>query len=141
MMILVPGLIFYLKEKKDDESFRLYKKINPLSVILLIVITWLLMPLVIFANAFSQLFTTNAVMNVSGQVLDYNVVLMVFIIGFFGPFTEEFVFRGIVTKEISRTNNKIKAILCGLPDGYKDLDFGQLYILRDKYPKIYRYAS
>lgn len=36
------------------------------------------------------------------------------------------------------TIEKIHSILCVLPEGYKDLDFGQLYILKDKYPKIYK---
>ena len=36
------------------------------------------------------------------------------------------------------TKEKIHRILCVLPDGYKDLDFGQLYILKDKYPKTYK---
>lgn len=36
------------------------------------------------------------------------------------------------------TVTKIRKILCVMPEGYKDIDFGQLYILRDKYPQIYR---
>lgn len=36
------------------------------------------------------------------------------------------------------TVTKIRKILCVMPEGYKDIDFGQLYILRDKYPRIYR---
>lgn len=44
----------------------------------------------------------------------------------------------IIQDEGLSTLDKIKAILCVLPDGYKDLDFGQLYILRDKYPEIYK---
>ena len=35
------------------------------------------------------------------------------------------------------TLEKIQAILGVLPDGYKEIDFAQLYILRDKYPRIY----
>lgn len=35
------------------------------------------------------------------------------------------------------TLEKIQAILGVLPDGYKEIDFSQLYILRDKYPRIY----
>ena len=35
------------------------------------------------------------------------------------------------------TIEKLQAILGVLPDGYKDIDFAQLYILRDKYPRIY----
>lgn len=35
------------------------------------------------------------------------------------------------------TVEKLQAILGVLPDGYKDIDFAQLYILRDRYPRIY----
>lgn len=34
------------------------------------------------------------------------------------------------------TVGKIKAILAVLPEGYQDIDFSQLYSLKDKYPKI-----
>lgn len=40
--------------------------------------------------------------------------------------------HGLTTKE------KIRQILGVLPEGYKDVDFRQLYLLKDKYPKIYR---
>lgn len=35
------------------------------------------------------------------------------------------------------TLEKIQKILGVLPEGYKEIDFSQLYILRDKYPRIY----
>ncbi len=44
----------------------------------------------------------------------------------------------ILADESLSTEEKIHRILCVLPEGYKDLDFGQLYILKDKYPKIYK---
>ena len=34
------------------------------------------------------------------------------------------------------TVGKIRAILGVLPEGYKDIDFRQLYLLKDKYPKM-----
>lgn len=36
------------------------------------------------------------------------------------------------------TVEKIHRILGVLPEGYKDVDLKQLYLLRDKYPKIYK---
>lgn len=36
------------------------------------------------------------------------------------------------------TVGKIRAILCVLPEGYKDIDFRQLFLLKDKYPTSYR---
>lgn len=35
------------------------------------------------------------------------------------------------------TLEKIQGIMGVLPDGYKEIDFSQLYILKDKYPRIY----
>ncbi len=35
------------------------------------------------------------------------------------------------------TLEKIRAILGVMPDSYKEIDFRQLYLLKDKYPKIY----
>lgn len=35
------------------------------------------------------------------------------------------------------TVEKIRGILGVLPEGYKDIDFSRLYILKDKYPKVY----
>ncbi len=36
------------------------------------------------------------------------------------------------------TVEKIREILCVLPKGYQDVDFSQLYSLKDRYPKIYK---
>ncbi len=35
------------------------------------------------------------------------------------------------------TVEKVRAILCVMPESYKDVDFRQLYMLKDKYPLIY----
>ena len=35
------------------------------------------------------------------------------------------------------TLEKIRAILGVMPESYKEIDFRQLYLLKDKYPKIY----
>lgn len=40
-------------------------------------------------------------------------------------------------KELT-TVEKIHKILGVLPEGYKDIDFRQLYLLKEKYPKIYK---
>lgn len=36
------------------------------------------------------------------------------------------------------TVEKVRAILGVLPEGYRDIDFRQLYLLKDKYPVIYK---
>lgn len=46
--------------------------------------------------------------------------------------------RKILRNRELSTLDKIRSILGVLPEGYKDVDFRQLYLLKQKYPKIYR---
>ena len=45
--------------------------------------------------------------------------------------------QAVVEDESLSTVDKIHKILGVLPEGYKDVDLRQLYLLKDKYPKIY----
>lgn len=44
----------------------------------------------------------------------------------------------IVEDESLTTLEKIRRILGVMPEGYRDVDFRQLYLLKDKYPVIYK---
>lgn len=46
--------------------------------------------------------------------------------------------REVIEDENLSTVEKIHKILGVLPEGYKDIDLRQLYLLKDKYPKIYK---
>lgn len=46
--------------------------------------------------------------------------------------------RAIVADEKLTAKEKIRKILGVLPEGYRDVDFRQLYLLKDKYPRTYR---
>lgn len=45
--------------------------------------------------------------------------------------------KRVVEDQSLTTLEKIRTILGVMPDGYKEIDFGQLYSLKDKYPTIY----
>ncbi|MCM1088954.1 MAG: TetR/AcrR family transcriptional regulator [Muribaculaceae bacterium] len=46
--------------------------------------------------------------------------------------------RAVMEDNTLDTVEKIRVVLGVLPEGYKEIDFRQLYLLRDKYPKIYK---
>lgn len=46
--------------------------------------------------------------------------------------------QAVLEDKTLTTAGKVRKILCVLPEGYKDVDFRQLYLLKDKYPKIYK---
>lgn len=46
--------------------------------------------------------------------------------------------KRVLDDESLPTVQKLKVLLGVLPEGYKEVDFRQLYSLKDKYPKIYK---
>ena len=46
--------------------------------------------------------------------------------------------EAIVKDETLTLEEKIKKIMCVMPEGYKDIDFRQLYRLKDKHPETYK---
>lgn len=128
MIIILPGLAFFLYVNRDKtEKINMYKKIKPVTVLLMVVFTFLMLPLVTAANFFSQIFTRNAVVDISGQVLDIPFLPMVFIMGLFGPFCEEFVFRGLIYSWLSKKSERYiaSALVSALFFGLMHMNFNQ----------------
>ena len=46
--------------------------------------------------------------------------------------------REILARDDLDTLTRLREILRVMPDGYKNVDFRQLYLLKDKYPRIYK---
>ena len=44
----------------------------------------------------------------------------------------------VLEDEALSTTEKLRKVLGVMPDGYREIDFGKLYVLKDKYPMIYR---
>lgn len=96
-----------------------------ISTLLMIALcTFLIMPLVTVLNTLTMFFTDNAVAAMEGDIINTPFPVMLFMIGLFGPFCEEFVFRGVIygsyrrsgvygnnTRYQNARNNGISAIL------------------------------
>ena len=127
MVIVVPGLIYYVCISKTHMPFTMYKKIRPVSILLLVVFTWLIEPLISAINLFSQLFTSNEVLKISSEVLELPIVPMIFIMGILGPFCEEFVFRGLIYNSLKCGTGRYLAsgIVSALFFGLMHMNFNQ----------------
>ena len=82
LIILIPGLIFFLDLSKDGGFPGIYGKIRFVSIPLLIVFTWLVMPLVMAANVFSQIFTKNDNASYFGSHIEEGIRIEYFIYNF-----------------------------------------------------------
>lgn len=96
MLILVPSFLFFLISGYDITEWIPFKKLKAGTVVLVVVFTFLIMPVISFVNVFSQLFTDNTAADLIGEVADMSPFITVLIVGFIGPFCEEFTFRGVI---------------------------------------------
>lgn len=110
-IILVPSLVFVVIECIELKEWVPFKRIKWSTFWLTILFTMCLSPFISFINVLSQLFTTNIVAELSGEFLSVSPLVLMFVIGFFGPFCEEFTFRGIIYHGLSKSGRTLAAIL------------------------------
>lgn len=133
LMILGPGLVYLLLKKRNYGAAGLtygnrlgFHKIRISTFFLTILFTFLVMPLTTLCNAISMLFVDNTMLMISPQMLSMPFVLMLFLVAVYGPFCEEFVFRGIVYGGYRRQGSTCGAVLLsGLLFGLMHLNFNQ----------------
>lgn len=125
-IIIVPALLFlFLSGSRRNEILR-FHKIKISSALMIVLFTFLIMPLVTVLNAVSMFFTENAVVAMQEEILSVTFPVMLFMIGIFGPFCEEFVFRGMVYGGYVKSGSRFWAIfLSALLFGLMHMNFNQ----------------
>lgn len=125
-IILIPALLFLCFSKEKWNAVLGFHKIKISSVLMIILFTYLMMPLTTVINAISMLFVDNTVMQMSSSVLQMPAAVMVLIMGVVGPVSEEVVFRGVVLNGYKRSGNAFRAILfSALLFGLMHMNFNQ----------------
>lgn len=125
-IILIPALLFALFSKEKLNDLLGFHKIKISSVFMIILFTYLMMPMTTVINAISMLFVDNTVMQMSGSVLAMPMPVMILTMGVLGPLSEEIVCRGIVFNGYKRSGNAFRAILfSALLFGLMHMNFNQ----------------
>lgn len=92
LFTLLPALIALRIGKENILESLGFRKIRISTLMLTLLLTVLSYPVFIFANLFSQLFTTNIVLQASSQIAGSTFLTAV--VAIIGPIVEEIVFRG-----------------------------------------------
>lgn len=130
-IMLVPALIFAITSYMGSGAASFnellgFHKIKISTLFMVILFTFLLMPLTSAINAISMLFVDNAVESISGEVLQMPFLIMLFMIGVFGPFSEELVFRGVVFRGYKNSGSVLQAVIwSAILFGVMHLNFNQ----------------
>lgn len=121
-ILMVPTLLFLLAfERKAPRMERMtygtepamseisrpfeaaaFHKVKISTLLMIMLCTFLIMPLVIVLNALSMLFADNAMASLQGYIVEIPFPIMLFMIGILAPFCEEFVFRGVIYRSYRR---------------------------------------
>ena len=127
LIILLPACSsLYLNKKKISLSDLGFRKIRVSTLFLTVVYTMLCMPLVTVVNAISMLFVDNTVVAISSEILALPLPLSLLIMAIIGPFSEEFVFRGIMYNSYRKDGNALGAILLSaLVFGFMHMNLNQ----------------
>lgn len=125
-IILVPAILFLLPTKSFFNEVLGFHKIRISTFFMIILFTLLIMPLVTVLNALSMFFTDNAVASMQGDILGVSFPVMWLLMGVYGPFCEEFVFRGVLYGGYKKSGSLIGAILLSsLAFGLMHMNFNQ----------------
>ena len=127
MTILLPAVIsIFLGKEKVKPCDLGFRRIRISTIFLVVLYTFLCMPLVTVVNAISMLFVDNTVVAMSGEILNVPFAAAFFMIAMFGPFSEEFVFRGVIFSGYRKDGNTLGAILLSaLTFSFMHMNFNQ----------------
>ncbi|MCR5594922.1 MAG: CPBP family intramembrane metalloprotease [Lachnospiraceae bacterium] len=130
LLMLVPGviclIIVYLKDKEKISDIIGLKKIKTGTVFLMIVYGLLCIPITLFFNLLSTLFTTNVIMENTDKIFAYSPAAVILCVGILGPISEELVCRGLIFRGLKKDMAPIIAmILSGITFGIFHMNLNQ----------------
>ena len=125
-IIIAPAILFLLPTKSRINEVLGFHRIRISTFFMIFLFTVLITPLVTVLNALSMFFTDNAVAAMQGDILGVSFPVMWLLIGVYGPFCEEFVFRGEIYGGYKKSGGVVGAILLSsLAFGLMHMNFNQ----------------
>lgn len=134
-ILMVPALLFLLafgRKGEDGGNYGgafsagpMFRRVKLSTLFMTMLCTVLVMPLVTVLNALTMFFAENEVAALQGDILDMPFPVMLFMIGIFGPFCEEFVFRGIMYRSYGKCAGVGAVLLSAFTFGLMHMNFNQ----------------
>lgn len=102
-LIFVPCFVYCKWKQLKIREFIPYRKINFVTIILVVICTYLMYPLIIVLNAISMLFSTSGTANVMQLMQGQNFILSTLFMALLPACVEEFMFRGVLFQTYRRS--------------------------------------
>ena len=125
-IVLLPALIYVAIHKINIIACMPYRRLRISDGLLSLLIGYTLIPLMLFINSVSGLFSTNYVQGSVQELVAYPFWLQLLIIAVLPACVEEFVFRGLIYHSYRKNGILGAAVLSGLVFGLMHLNINQL---------------
>lgn len=124
-LVLLPVSLYFIISRTNPFRLIRFKRLKVGTIFQIILFTILIGPLITFINAVSMLFTTNAVSEISQEMIKNSVLLNLLLMAILPAVNEEFVFRGVFYHTYRQYNAVTGAILSGVLFGIMHLNMNQ----------------
>lgn len=126
-VLALPAIIYLIINKINIIEHIRIKKVGIANIVLLILFSYLIMPLLSLLNLISMLFVENHISNtVSNMLSDKPLIVGLLTFALLPAIFEEGVYRGFFYNEYSKTNILKAMLLSGLMFGLLHMNFNQM---------------
>ncbi|RDY31794.1 CPBP family intramembrane glutamic endopeptidase [Lachnotalea glycerini] len=125
LLILIPVGIYLLITKTNPFKLIRFKKIDVATIFMVILLTFLIMPLITFINSVSMLFSNNNVLTLTNELTGNSFLLNLLLMAVIPAISEEFVFRGILFHTYRKSSVLYGVVISGIVFGLMHLNFNQ----------------
>lgn len=127
-MLVLPTAVYIASSKINLVEFVRLKKISILNVVLVIILSFTVMPFMSLINALSMLVFTNHIGGtIESMVSQTNFVLCFLAVGIIPSIFEELVYRGVFYNEYRKVNVRKGILLSALLFGLLHMNFNQFF--------------
>lgn len=127
LVVFVPAVLFLVAFRQSPGDLVAWRRPRLITSLLVIVFTYLCMPLIVTVNAISMLFVDNEVASLQVYLQNVPIWQMLLMVGIIGPVSEEFVFRGVIYHGFCKSGRIVGAmLLSAFLFGLTHLNFNQM---------------
>lgn len=124
-LIFVPCFVYFKWRHIKIQELIPYRKINFVTIILVIICTYLMYPLIVVLNAVSMLFSNSGTASVSELMQGQNLILNTLFMAVLPACVEEFMFRGVLFQTYKKSKMLPAILLSGFLFGCMHMNLNQ----------------
>ena len=125
LSIILPVLIYVILTKQNLFKLIRFKKIDFTTVILLVILTYCMLPVLTFINSISMLYTNNVIQDVANTLIGGNLVVGLLLMAVTPAIVEEVTYRGILYNTYRKSGTLKGLIISALLFGAIHMNFNQ----------------